>query len=139
MFAEAGPMMKRRGARRLALEALYESEIGDVVPDTVLRRSVASRGYEFATELVNGVVAHREEIDEVIGRYSEEWSIGRMPVIDRNVLRLAVFELLYLSDIPMAVTINEAVELAKVFSTEDSGRFVNGVLSAIAEKEHLRS
>lgn len=139
MFAEAGPMMKRRGARRLALEALYESEIGDAAPDTVLRRSVASRGYEFATELVNGVVAHREEIDEVIGRYSEEWSIGRMPVIDRNVLRLAVFELLYLSDIPMAVTINEAVELAKVFSTEDSGRFVNGVLSAIAEKEHLRS
>lgn len=139
MFAEAGPMMKRRGARRLALEALYESEIGDAAPDTVLKRSVASRGYEFATELVNGVVAHREEIDEVIGRYSEEWSIGRMPVIDRNVLRLAVFELLYLSDIPMAVTINEAVELAKVFSTEDSGRFVNGVLSAIAEKEHLRS
>lgn len=139
MFAEAGPMMKRRGARRLALEALYESEIGDAAPDTVLRRSVASRGYEFATELVNGVVAHREEIDEVIGRYSEEWSIGRMPVIDRNVLRLAVFELLYLSDIPMAVTINEAVELAKGFSTEDSGRFVNGVLSAIAEKEHLRS
>lgn len=139
MFAEAGPMMKRRGARRLALEALYESEIGDAAPDTVLKRSVASRGYEFATELVNGVVAHREEIDEVIGRYSEEWSIGRMPVIDRNVLRLAVFELLYLSDIPMAVTINEAVELAKGFSTEDSGRFVNGVLSAIAEKEHLRS
>lgn len=139
MFAEAGPMMKRRGARRLALEALYESEIGDAAPDTVLRRSVASRGYEFATELVNGVVAHREEIDEVIGRYSEEWSIGRMPVIDRNVLRLAVFELLYLSDIPMAVTINEAVELAKGFSTKDSGRFVNGVLSAIAEKEHLRS
>lgn len=134
-----GPMMKRRGARRLALEALYEGEVGDVVPDTVLKRSVASRGYEFATELVNGVVAHREEIDEVIGRYSEEWSIGRMPVIDRNVLRLAVFELLYLSDIPTAVTINEAVELAKGFSTEDSGRFVNGVLSAIAEKEPLRS
>ena len=77
-------------------------------------------------------MAHRAELDRLIASYAEDWTIERMPVIDRNLLRLGTFELLYLDDVPAAVTINEAVELAKTFSTEDSGRFVNGILGRIA-------
>lgn len=73
-----------------------------------------------------------DEIDALISKYAEDWTIDRMPVIDRNLLRLGVFEILYLSDVPAAVTIDEAVELAKRYSTEDSGRFINGVLARIA-------
>jgi transcription antitermination protein NusB len=82
--------------------------------------------------LVEGVAAHQERIDELIAGHARGWTLDRMPVIDRSVLRLAVFELLERPDVPIAVIIDEAVELAKRFSTDDSGRFVNGVLSAIA-------
>src|SRR5207302_10927604 len=87
---------------------------------------------EFAQELVLGVATHLEELDKLIGDAAEEWTVGRMAVVDRNILRLAVYELLHRPDVPPSAAINEAVVAAKELSTEDSGRFVNGILGRIA-------
>ena len=89
----------------------------------------------YARSLVGGVQTHHAEIDRLITTYADHWAIDRMPVIDRNLLRIALFELFWGNDVPVAVAINEAVELAKAFSTEDSGRFVNGLLGRIVEQE----
>jgi transcription antitermination protein NusB len=115
----------RSDARRRALEALHAADvsgIGPVVPDI-----------EFARALVEGVQAHRDAIDTVIGDASDHWSIDRMPVLDRNALRLAVFELMH-TDTPTGVVVDEAVTLAKLLSTEESGRFVNGILARISRE-----
>ncbi len=88
----------------------------------------------YALELARGVEEHREEIDTLIRKFADRWSLERMPVIDRNVLRMAVFELAHRPDVPTGAVISEAVELAKRYSTDDSGRFVNGMLSSIAEE-----
>jgi N utilization substance protein B len=87
---------------------------------------------EFARELVRLYLGSRDEIDGLIRTYADRWSLERMPVVDRNLLRLGIAELLYRPDIPSNVTINEYLELAKAFSTEDSGKFVNGVLGSVA-------
>jgi N utilization substance protein B len=87
----------------------------------------------YAREIVDGVTDHREEIDELIVSYAQGWVIDRMPNIDRALLRLAAWEILFNSEVPTAVAIDEAVELAKEYSTDDSGRFINGVLGRIAE------
>ena len=88
----------------------------------------------YARSLVQGVQDHHADIDELITRYADHWAISRMPVVDRNVIRVAVWELVWGDDVPVAVAINEAVELAKSYSTEDSGRFVNGVLGKIVDE-----
>ena len=87
----------------------------------------------YARRLVTGVQEHQAAIDELIVTYADRWAIERMPVVDRNIVRMAVFELLWADDVPVAVAINEAVELAKSLSTDGSGRFVNGLLGKIAE------
>lgn len=89
---------------------------------------------DFCRELVRGAEEHLPEIDETIGAVSENWSVARMPLVDRNILRLATYELIFESDVPASVAINEAVELAKVYGGEDSSKFVNGVLGKIAER-----
>jgi len=142
----------RRSARRLALDVLYEAEIRDRPPldafesrateGWVLRPLEGEEGaeeaptpdvQERARTLVGGVQDHRVEIDALIAGYADRWALKRMPVVDRNLLRIALLELLWLDDVPVAVAINEAVELAKALSTDDSGRFVNGLLGRIAE------
>src|SRR5213079_1198621 len=85
----------------------------------------------FADKLIRGVIEHRNDIDERIKGHAEHWDLHRMAVVDRNVLRLAIYEMLYREDIPPVVSINEAVDIAKKFSTEDSGKFVNGILDKI--------
>lgn len=155
-------MQVRSAARRLALDVLYEAEIRGSLPIEAfeLRRSygwvVPTAGdegvepgpsdqlppqqlppseetIEYARLLVAGVQEHQAQIDELIVRYADRWTIDRMPMVDRNVVRIALFELLHSDDVPVAVAINEAVELVKAFSTDDSGRFVNGLLGRIAE------
>lgn len=91
----------------------------------------------YAREIVDGVTDHREEIDELIMSYAQGWTLERMPHVDRALLRLASWEILYNDEVPTAVAIDEAVELAKEYSTDDSGRFVNGVLGKIAD--HARA
>ncbi len=121
----------RREAREHALSLAYELEVRSIPIDELLdQQPVAPDAY--AALLVAGLAAHRPEIDELLERYSEHWTLDRMPVIDRTLLRLAAFELVYQREIPIPVVISEAVELAKQYSTKDSGRFVNGLLSRIA-------
>ena len=132
-MATVGGLGSRREARERALSLLYEAETKACPPDEVLAELPVPPD-PFARDLVAGVGAHLEEIDERIRRYARGWTIERMPVVDRTVLRMAIYELLHRPDVPTAAAISEAVELAKRYSTDDSGRFVNGMLSAIAEE-----
>lgn len=131
-------MLERSRARRLAMQILYQREItGESAGRILGDRSYSIEDGEpdgFCRELVLGVEEHLPEIDEVIGTVSENWSVSRMPVVDRNILRLATYEVLFDETVPPSVAINEAVELAKVFGGEDSSKFVNGVLGKIAER-----
>jgi len=127
-------MRKRRAAREQALKWLYEVDVGrtrveDVVAETQMRLDEESLA--FAHELLQGAIANVKEIDALIGRYAKDWSLDRMPAVDRNILRLAIFEILRLPDIPHSVSVDEAVELAKKYSTAESSKFVNGVLGGL--------
>jgi N utilization substance protein B len=124
---------RRTEARERALALLYEAETKGVSPREVLA-ALPAPADDLAVLLIEGVEDRRAELDELITSHARGWSLQRMPVVDRNVLRVALFELLSRPDVPTAVVIDEAVELAKRFSTDDSGRFVNGMLSAIAPK-----
>ena len=129
-------MSARSKARKRALDVLFESEQRGVdVLDTLAGRIAAADPpvSEFTVELVEGVVAHRDRIDELLTTYSQGWSLDRMPAVDRAVLRLGTFELLWLDDVPDAVVVDQAVELARNLSTDDSPGFVNGVLGRLLD------
>ncbi len=123
----------RRFARELALQTLYGTEVGKRAPDEMLGETTAridgADGRAFIKDLVYGTIEFADESDAVIVPLLEGWTLDRLPTIDRIVLRMSVFELTHRTETPPPVVINEAVELAKKFSTEDSGRFINGVLS----------
>jgi N utilization substance protein B len=121
----------RREARERALSLLYEADAKSQAPADVLAELPVAPD-PFVTDLVLGVAEHQPDIDALITRFAIDWALDRMPVIDRTLLRMATFELLARPDVPTGVAISEAVELAKRYSTEESGRFVNGVLSSIA-------
>lgn len=129
----------RRKSRRRALDVLYSADLRDISAATVLSDTLSRMGAEipehmgYAVLVVEGVESHANRIDELISTYAEGWTLDRMPVVDRNLCRIAVFELLYRDDIDDAVAISEAVELASELSTDDSPRFVNGLLSRISE------
>jgi N utilization substance protein B len=110
---------------------LYEADQRSVAVDTVLDEQVLPAD-EYTQDLLHGVEAHRAELDATIGRLARGWTLERMPAMDRLVLEIAVFELGQRPDVPTAVILNEAVELANEYSTDDSGRFVNGVLASAA-------
>jgi N utilization substance protein B len=124
---------RRSEARERALLLLYEADAKGGEPRMVVA-ALPVPPDALATLLVEGVEDRRPEIDELLSDHARGWTLERMPVIDRTVLRIATYELLARPDVPTAVVIDEAVELAKRFSTDDSGRFVNGMLSAIAKK-----
>ena len=130
----------RRPARRLALDILYQADVTQTDPVVALeeRRGLGEEIPAFTEELVRGVAARRGELDTLIGEHAQEWTVARMAVVDRNVLRLAVHELL-VGETPVAVAIDEAVIAAKELSTEDSGRFVNGILGKIARESAGRA
>jgi len=133
----------RSKARKRAVDALYAAELRDELATELLdtsKESMADRQnqdaiYEFAEELVTGVMKHQLEIDEKISSLSQNWSLDRMPALDRAILRLAAYELMFGSETPSEVVISEAVELAGELSTENSATFVNGVLSAISSTQ----
>jgi N utilization substance protein B len=129
--AGPAPYGSRREARERALSLLYEADAKDITPAALLEE-IPVEPPPYVTSLVAGVGERREQIDELIARYAIDWTIDRMPVIDRTVVRMATFELLCRPDVPIGVVISEAVELAKRYSTEESGRFVNGLLASIA-------
>jgi N utilization substance protein B len=126
-------MKQRRAARAVALQALFEIDSVNHPPDQVLayrlsEEKLSEEGAAFAHDLVRGVLAAKDELDSLITHFAPEWPVEQLAIIDRNVLRLAFYELLNLGDVPIKVAINEAVELAKTYGSESAPRFVNGVL-----------
>lgn len=129
-------MGARSKARKRALDVLYESELRSTDPTETLATRLAQADPpipEYAVELVEGVLAHRAQIDELISKNATDWSLDRMPAVDRNVVRLGAYELLYRDDVPDRVAIDEAVELAKTLSTDESPKFVNGLLARLLD------
>lgn len=127
-------MAARTKARKRALDVLFETDVrglplGTTLADRVARADPPLNPY--VTELVEGVLAHRRRIDELLETYAQGWSLDRMPAVDRNLLRIGVFEILYRDDVPDAVAIDEAVSIAKELSTDESPGFVNGLLGRI--------
>ena len=123
----------RRESRERALSLLYEAEAKGQTPDEVLD-ALPLAPEAFAADLVSGVGEHGDEVDGLIRRFAKGWSLERMPAIDRTLLRIATYELGHRSDVPTGAVISEAVELAKRYSTDDSGKFVNGLLARIAKE-----
>jgi transcription antitermination protein NusB len=133
-------------AREMATQMLYQSELGGssaeqvaagfdladylrgAAADFAARRALVDEAFRYATDLVRGTLGHRDEIDELIRGQADNWRLERMPAVDRNILRLAIYELLYEDDTPNLVILDEAIELAKKFGSEQSGRFINGLL-----------
>ena len=132
-------MGKRRKARELALQALFQidfygSEKTDSLNYFWREQKVSEEVLRFAQKLVEGVCRRRQEIDQLIEEHSENWKLSRMSRVDRNILRMAVLELLEMEDIPCKVTIDEAIELGKKYGTSDSGAFINGILDQILKR-----
>jgi transcription antitermination protein NusB len=130
-------MAARSKARKRAVDVLYEAEVRGVDPLRTLadRTALADPPLnEYTVELVEGVQQHRARIDDILGRFAEGWTLERMPDVDRAVLRLGVYELLWRDDVPDAVVIDEAVELVKILSTDESPRFVNGLLGRLVRE-----
>src|SRR5690606_17876418 len=145
-----GGSMKRRQAREIAVQSLYQMEMNRVsaraAVDAILEEARADNELNldvsaldeiegFARELVEGVARHREEIDRLLQAYLTGWQLDRLSRVDKQILRLAAYELLYRDDVPPKAAINEAIELAKHFGTEESGRFVNGVLGRLIREK----
>ena len=127
----------RRRARRLALQALYEVDsVGHKVEETLIHllaeAGLPEENAIFTRELVNGVIRNKEKIDRNIQTFAPAWPVEQIPPVDRNILRLAIFEILLDNKVPVKVAINEAVELAKTFGSDNSPKFVNGVLGSIS-------
>jgi N utilization substance protein B len=132
-------MKTRRRARRVTLETLYEYDlaqhpVGEVLQRRLEDNPMENAGVEFASQLVTGVIANLTEIDKLIARYAPEWPLDQMAVIDRNILRIAIYEFLVLGETPVKVAINEAVELAKLYASDSAPRFINGVLGSLADQ-----
>ncbi|MDQ1128522.1 transcription antitermination factor NusB [Microbacterium sp. SORGH_AS_0888] len=133
-------MSARSKARKRALDILFQADVRGDEPAVVLAAEAQRAASEparqaswlYAREIVDGVIDHRDEIDEQIVTHARDWKLERMPAVDRAVLRIGVWELLFNDEVPSAVAIDEAVELAKEFSTDESGSFVHGVLGRIA-------
>jgi N utilization substance protein B len=126
----------RSKARKRALDILFAAELRDASPLQVLREQAAAEGAPFAgyaADLVRGVEQHRPEIDSLLSRHAQGWTLDRMPAVDRNILRIGAYELLWAPGVPEAVAINEAVLLAQDLSTEASAGFVNGLLARLLE------
>lgn len=160
--AQGKPIGKRRRAREMAVQMLYQLEVGGSSPDEVFeqfdlddfvleteivrddddpeseppklppkRAAEIESAFDYAKILVSGMLAHAESVDERIRRHAENWRLERMPMIDRNILRVAIFEMLYQEGVPKVVIVDEAIELAKKFGAENSSRFVNGLLDGV--------
>ena len=133
---ERGNMSSRRRSREMAIQVLYQVDVVKSDPAEAMRLfcehfKAPESIRDFAFELALGTHEHREEVDTLIKRFSENWRLERMPIVDRNILRLATYELLYRLDIPAKVSINEAVDIGKKYGSEDSGSFINGILDRI--------
>jgi N utilization substance protein B len=133
--------MIRRQARELALQVLFQVDIGQIPAEFALQyiiegEKLGQEDLAFTKRIVFGTLEHLNILDEIIAGVSHEWQIHRMAGVDRNIMRMALFEIFYCGDIPGGVAVNEAVELAKTFGGDDSSRFINGILGKIVQDPH---
>ena len=131
-------MSARTKARKRALDVLFESEVRGLELDGTLEERLAAQEppvKDYTVELVRGVTERRPKLDELLSSYSEGWTLERMPAVDRNVLRIGVFEILYVDDVPDAVAVSEAIGMVRDLSTDESPSFVNGVLGNIVRNK----
>ena len=133
-------MGTRRKSRELALQALYQGELAGQekrldFEEFCAHFQVNKKSIPYAKKLLVGIQEKGDQLNQLISRYAENWRLERMSVIDRNILRLAVYEMYFLDDVPTSVAINEAVEIAKRYSTDDSGPFINGILDTMSREE----
>ena len=136
--------MIRRIARELVLQSLFQVDFTKTEPEAALAAAMEAQGVEageasvaYARQVLLGTVAHLAEIDAKISGHAKNWELSRMPVVDRNILRLAVYEMLFAEEKqPVNIAVNEAVELAKLYGSEKSGSFINGVLGQLMRDEH---
>ena len=136
-------MGKRRSGRELALKILFQVDLTEITPDEALARSMEATSadeetIDFARRLTESTVSHVPEIDALLAQYAKQWPLDRMANVDRCLLRLATAEILFHPDIPHSVSVDEAVELAKKYSTAESGRFINGVLGSLLRSPRFR-
>jgi N utilization substance protein B len=129
-------MGKRRKARESTLQILFQLEFNGSDAESVIRqfwegKKTAKEVRDYCQWLIKGIISHQEKVDNIIQSASEHWRVSRMPIVDRNILRMAAFELLYEEDVAPAIVINEAIEIAKKFSSEQASTFINGVLDAL--------
>jgi N utilization substance protein B len=134
----------RHQGRETALQILYIVDIGRLSFEEASKAcastpNLPSHAHQFANQLAEEALSHRKDLDDLIARYAENWEISRMAAVDRNIIRLAAHELLHCPETPVAVIIDEAVEMAKTYSTEDSGKFVNGILDKIKSHREISS
>lgn len=143
--------MKRRKAREYVLQFLYACEMNENIKKLSNNYNLFQEEIEkfwegnnepneiksFANQLIEGTIEHIDIIDKIIQKYATRWNLERMITIDKNILRFAIYEILYRPDIPYQVTINEAIEIAKKYSTKESAAFINGILDRVAKEEHL--
>ncbi|QQZ10897.1 transcription antitermination factor NusB [Heyndrickxia vini] len=126
--------MKRRTAREKALQALFQIDINEAAPEEAIKNILRDeQNDDYLNTLVNGTYGHIKEIDDTISRHLEKWTIERLAKVDLNILRLGVYELVYVPEVPANVAINEALEVSKRFGDERSSKFINGVLSKIKD------
>ncbi len=133
-------MGHRRKAREYALQGLYmyeisETPVGELVKLEWVDKLIPENIRDFAVTLIEGSIGHVNEIDELIIRHSKNWKFERLDAVDKSILRISIFAMLYLKDIPMVVTINEGIELGKIYGGESSGQFINGILDAVRKHE----
>ena len=133
-------MGHRRKAREYALQGLYMYELTDTPVDILLKldwvdKPIPDNIREFAVKLIAGAVDRIEEIDELITQHSRNWKFERLSAVDKSILRLSIYAMLHLKDIPVVVTINEGIELGKMYGGESSGQFINGILDAVRKSE----
>lgn len=133
----------RRAARELALNVLYQVDVAKFSPEEALETALANTkldlsAAEFTTTLVKGTISNIQDIDNCLMKLSVGWELQRQPAVDRNILRIAIYEIQYIESVPSSVSINEAVELAKKYSTDESGKFINGVLGALVRQDKDR-
>jgi len=137
-------MTKRRQAREWAVQFLFQNDFNPGNLDRALKdfwedKVFGQKSREFTEELVRGVLSHSKQIDNLLAQYAENWEIKRMNAVDRNVIRTAIFEMLFKPDIPPVVSINEAVDIAKTYNSPESGKFVNGILDRALKDVHRPS
>lgn len=134
--------MSRKNAREWTFKMLFAIDLGgntiEEAADIVLARPMREEQKKFILAEINGILKNRDMIDEIIGKYSTDWDLERLAVTDRNILRIAIYEMMFCEDIPVSVSINEAVEIAKKYCEQQAYKFINGLLGSVAREQHLK-